>query len=285
MSHSSFDPVAYKQAQHEQWNEDAAGWNRWGPTLEHWFHDVTQIMLDFADLQPGSRVLDIASGAGEPALSAAERVGPDGYVLATDLSEGILEYARQNAAHRGFDNVDLRKMDGEDLSLDSDAFDAVLCRVSLMYLPNTVRALSEWRRVLRPGGHAVVAVYTAPERNPWGSVPMGIIRERAQVPPPLPGQPGPFRLADESELRGMFEQAGFRSFDTRIQSAPVHMASAADYTRFAREAFGAFNAVMVHLPREERAEVWDAVEVAMRQFEHDGGIEVPGEVLIACGVK
>jgi cyclopropane fatty-acyl-phospholipid synthase-like methyltransferase len=87
----SFDAAKYKNAQREQWNKDGAAWRRWNPTLGRWYGDVTRQMLDLARIQPGQRILDVAAGAGEPAVSAAERVGPGGYVLATDISEGICE--------------------------------------------------------------------------------------------------------------------------------------------------------------------------------------------------
>ncbi len=282
---SNFDPVAYKQAQHTQWNDDAAGWDRWSATVDTWFHDVTLSMFEFADLRPGSRVLDIASGAGEPALSAAEHVGPNGHVLATDLSEVMVERIRHRAADRGLSNVEALQMDGEELPLDTDAFDVVLCRVGLMLFPNPSRALSEWRRVLRPGGRAVAAVFTKPDRNAWGAVPMRIIRERARVPPPLPGQPGIFSLADEAHLKERWREAGYRSIDTRIEPNPLRMRSATEFGHFARESFGAFNSVMMHLSAEERATVWSEVALAMKQFEDSEGINAPSEVLIVCGVK
>ena len=97
----SFDAAKYKNAQREQWNKDGAAWRRWNPTLDRWYGEVTRQMLDLARIQPGQRILDIAAGAGEPAVSAAERVGPGGYVLATDISEGIVELALQVARERG----------------------------------------------------------------------------------------------------------------------------------------------------------------------------------------
>src|SRR5579859_4907117 len=110
---AELDAARYKQTQHDQWNEDAAAWHRWGPTLRNWFGDVTNTMLDLARISAGNRVLDIAAGAGEPALSAAERVGPNGYVLATDLSENIIAFAQQLANERQFHHFETRVMDGE----------------------------------------------------------------------------------------------------------------------------------------------------------------------------
>ena len=234
---------------------------------------------------PVLRILDIAAGAGEPAVSAAERVGPGGYVLATDISEGIVELARQVAEERGLEQMETRVMDGEKLDLPDASFDAVLCRLGLMYMPHPATALREWRRVLRAGGRVAVIVFSTPDRNSWGAVPASIIRKRAHVPAPVPGQPGPFSLGDPGVLEGVFRQAGFADPEVRAVPVPLRMASSAEYVRVAREAFGAFNAMMAHLPPQERESVWNEVEGSMRSFESPGGFEVPGGCLVGAVTK
>jgi SAM-dependent methyltransferase len=281
----SFDAAKYKNAQREQWNKDGAAWRRWNPTLDRWYGDVTRQMLDLARIQPGQRVLDVATGAGEPAVSAAERVGPSGYVLATDIAEGIVELALQVARERGLEQIETRAMDGEKLDLPDASFDAVLCRLGLMYMPHPVTALREWRRALRPGGRVVVVVFSTSDRNSWGAVPASIIRRRAQLPPPVAGQPGPFSLGAPGVLEGIFHQAGFADSEVRAVPVPLRMASSAEYVRVAREAFGAFNAMMAHLPPRERESVWNEVEGSMRSFESNGGFEVPGECLVGAATK
>jgi SAM-dependent methyltransferase len=242
-------------------------------------------MLDLARIQPGQRILDVAAGAGEPAVSAAERVGPSGYVLATDISEGVVELALEVARERGLAQVHTRAMDGEKLDLPDASFDAVLCRLGLMYMPHPVAALREWRRVLRTGGRVAVVVYSAPERNSWGAMPAAIIRRHGQLPPPIPGQPGPFSLGNPGVLEGVFSQAGFADPEVRVVPVPHRMSSTAEYVRLAREAFGSFNAMMAHLPPDERESVWNEVEGAMRSFESPGGFEAPGECLVGTATK
>jgi len=281
----AFDAAKYKNAQREQWNKDGAAWRRWNPTLDRWYGEVTRQMLDLARIQPGQRILDIAAGAGEPAVSAAERVGPEGYVLATDISEGIVELALEVARERGLKQIDTRVMDGEKLDLPDASFDAVLCRLGLMYMPHPVTALSEWRRALRPGGRVAVVVFSTPDRNSWGSMPASIIRRRAQLPPPVPGQPGPFSLGGPGVLEGVFRQAGFADPEVRAVAVPHRTESAAEYVRVAREAFGAFNAMMAHLSPQERESAWNEVEDSMRSFESPGGFEVPGECLVGAATK
>ena len=281
----SFDAAKYKNAQREQWNKNGAAWRRWNPTLDRWYGEVTRQMLDLARIQPGQRILDIAAGAGEPAVSAAERVGPGGYVLATDISEGIVELALQVARERGLQQIETRAMDGEKLDLPDASFDAVLCRLGLMYMPHPVTALREWRHALRAGGRVAVVVFSTPDRNSWGAIPASVIRRRAQLPPPVPGQPGPFSLGGPGVLEGVFHQAGFANPEVRAVPVPHRAASAAEYVRVAREAFGGFNAMMGHLSPKERDSVWNEVEGSMRSFESPDGFEVPGECLVVAATK
>ena len=184
-----FDPKQYKITTRQQW--DAAGaWHRWGPTLEAWLGEATERMLDAARVGPGSRVLDVAAGAGGQTILAARRVGPGGRVLATDISPTILTYAAKAAAEAGLGNVETLEVDGETLDvLDPGSFDAVVSRVGLIYFPDQQRALVGMRRTLRPGGRIAAIVYSTAERNEFFSIPVSIIRRRANLPPPLPASP------------------------------------------------------------------------------------------------
>ena len=281
----TFDAEKYKNDQREQWNKDGAAWRHWNSILDRWYGEATRQMLDLALIKPGQRVLDIAAGAGEPAVSAAERVGPGGYVLATDISEGIVEHARQVAHERGLQQVETRAMDGEKLALPDASFDAVLCRLGLMYMPHPVIALREWRRTLKTGGRVAVVVFSTPDRNSWGAVPASIIRRRAQLPPPVPGQPGPFSLGGPGVLEDIFTQAGFINHEIHTIPVPHRMNSAVEYVRVAREAFGGFNAMMANLPLQERESVWDEIESTMRSFESADGFEAPGECFVVAATK
>ena len=129
---TQFDPIKYKETSREQWQTAAEPWYRWGPTLEEWLEQATQTMLDMAEVGPGSRVLDVAAGAGGQTIVAAKRVGPGGYVLATDVSSNILQFASEAARQEGLGNVETRVLDGESLEeLEEESFDAVISRVGL----------------------------------------------------------------------------------------------------------------------------------------------------------
>ena len=172
----------------------------------------------------GSTVLDVAAGAGGQTLSAAWRVGPSGRVVATDISPTILTYVAKNAADAGLSQVETIEADGEALDgLPTGSFDAVICRLGLIYFPDQARALAGFRRLLRPGGRFAAIVYSTPDRNEFFSVPVSIIRSRAQLPAPQPGQPGPFSLGGPGVIETVLGDAGFSDVD--VQAVPAAAAA------------------------------------------------------------
>ena len=279
-----FDPAAFKTTTRAQWQAAAEAWHRWGPFLGRWLGAATGTMFDLARIGPGSRVLDVAAGAGEQSIAAARRVGAAGHVLATDIAPALLERAAADARAAGLANLEVRELDGEALdTLPAASFDAVISRVGLIYFPDQQRALAGMRRALRPGGRISAVVYSTPERNAFFSIPVKIIRERAGLPPPLPGQPGPFSLGGEGVLEAAFAKAGLREIEVRKVPSPVRLSSAAECVRFELESFGALHQMMIGLGEEERVRTWEAIEVALRTFETADGFEGPCEMLVGAG--
>ena len=282
---TQFDPIQYKETTREQWQTAAEPWYRWGPTLEKWLGQATETMLDMAAIGPGDRVLDVAAGAGGQTLEAARRVGPSGYVLATDISSNILEFASEAARQEGLSNIETRVVDGENLELEEGSFDAVISRVGLIYFPDQQKALTGMHRVLKAGGKIAAIVYSAAENNKFFSIPVAIIRRRAQLPPPLPGQPGPFSLGGPGVLEEVYRRAGFQEVRTQLVPSPLHLPSAAECVRFERESFGALHQMMSGLSEPEQEEVWEEIEGELRQFEGPNGFRGPCEMIVGAGVK
>jgi SAM-dependent methyltransferase len=282
---TTFDPVKYKETTREQWQASAQAWNDWGPFLRTWLGPATEIMLDMAKIEPGSRVLDVAAGAGDQTLQAAARVGPNGYVLATDISAKIIEFAAQNARAAGHGNVETKVLDGENLDVPEASFDAVISRVGLIYFPDQQKALTGMRRALKPGGRVAAIVYSTAENNKFFSIPVSIIRRRADLPPPLPGQPGPFSLGAPGVLEDQLAKAGFRDIETRRVAAPVRLPSATECVRFEKESFGALHQMLVGLDAAGRSAAWAEIEQQLRSFEGPSGFEGPCEMIVAVGVK
>lgn len=278
-----FDPKAYKKTTHAQWQEAAKAWNDWGQVLTTWLGPATEVMLDMAGVEPGSHVLDVAAGAGEQSLVAAHRVGPTGRVLASDISENILEFAAENARAAGIAHMDTLTADGEALDLPPDSFDAAISRVGLIYFPDQQAALARIKAALKPGGRFAAMVYSTPDRNGFFSVPVSIIRERAALPPPLAGQPGPFSLGGPGVLAEVLDRAGFGEIEERVIDAPLRLPRAADCLRFERESFGALHQMLSGLDTVAQHAVWDEIATALTAFETVDGFEGPCEMVVVSG--
>lgn len=280
---SIFNSQLYKQTTLQQWQDAAEAWNDWGPTLREWLGPATQAMLDMAGVKAGSRVLDVAAGAGDQSLAAADRVGPTGYVLATDISPNILEYAAENALSRGYENLKTQVADGENLDVPTASFDAAISRVGMIYFPDQQKALAGIRKALKPGGRFAAVVYSSPQNNRFFSKPVSIIRERAKLPPPAAGQPGPFSLGSPGVLKTVFETAGFSEVEERVMQAPLRLPSAADCVRFERESFGALHQMLGSLDTGTQDEVWAETADALKAYETAGGFEGPCELVVVAG--
>ena len=285
MTSTNFDPVGYKHSTRDQWQAAAAAWRRWQPVIDSWLREGTDLMLDLAEVQAGARVLDVAAGAGGQSFAAAQRVGPKGEVLATDIAENLVRYLEQDAAAAGLTQVRAAVMDGEDLRVPPGGFDAVICRLGLIYLPDRNAALGGMRDALRPGGRLGAIVYSTPEANRFFSVPVSIIRRAAQLPPPLPGQPGPFSLGTPDVLRHELEAAGFVGLDVRVLPAPLQLASAEECVRFERESFGALHQMLAGLSADAQAAVWQEITDALTEFEGPDGFVAPCELLVVAAAK
>ncbi len=282
----TFNPTKYKMTTRQQWEDYAGGWNDWSPLLERWLGQATERMLDLAGVRSGSRVLDVAAGAGGQSIAAGRRAGDDGSVLATDLSPTILDHAAQAAKSAGLKNLATRELDGEALhELPAESFDAAISRVGLIYFPDRHQALTGIHHALRDGGQFATITYSTAATNGFFSLPVSIIRERAQLPAPAPGQPGPFSLADPEVLEKDLFGAGFRDVVIDTIDAPVILPSAAECVRFERESFGALHQMLATMPPPEQSSVWDEIETALRQFDTADGFVGPCELVIAGATR
>ena len=277
MATTTFDPFTYKETTRVQWQDAAEAWHRWDPVFDRWLGAATELMLDLAGVQEGSRVVDIAAGSGGQSIAAARRGAT---VLATDISSNILDQAEAAARAAGVARVATRVMDGESLDVEPGSFDAAISRLGLMYLPDKQAALVEAARALRPGGRYAALVFAEPERNRFFSVPISIIRTNAELPPPVPGMPGPFSAVGLADL---LEAAGFREVEVHRVEAPLELTDAAECTRLERESFGALHQMLAGLTEAEREATWAEIEVALREFEGPAGFAGPCELLVGAG--
>ena len=260
----------------EQWQSSKAGRDKVNAA-------ANEMMLDVANLRPGNRVLDVAAGTGDQTLMAARRVGPAGYVLATDISANMLKLASDAAREAGLMNVETRVMDAENIDLDADSFDSVICRQGLMLLSNPGKALIGMRRVVKPKGRVVALVWSTEEKNPYQGLPFAIVRRIGNMPAPTSGRPGLFTLGEPSLLEGVFRAAGFLEIVIHAVSLRRQFASTAEAVQAMKNPV--LERLITKLSDAEREQAWEEIEQQLRQFEGPKGFEAPGEMLIGVGTK
>jgi SAM-dependent methyltransferase len=279
-----FDPQAFKLATLNQWQKAAQGWNDHTPRIREWLASATEAMLGMAGVKRGSRVLDVAAGAGDQTLSIAERVGPQGFVLATDLSPAILHFAKANARSAGYQNVETQVADGERLEVQEASFDAAVCRLGLMFFPDPLQWLREMYRALKAGGGVCTLVFSTPQANPCITTLMSTALEHAGVPPRDPYQPGGLlSLGKPGLIDELFTAAGFKDVATTRIDAPFKLPRAGDYLDFIRTSASPIQQILSRLDAAKREAAWEAMEKRLDIFETAAGWEGPNELLLTAG--
>lgn len=284
MSTATLEHETYRERLRRQWCDVAPRCRRWVPHLEARpaLGQVSERLLGEADLRPGERVLDVATGYGEPGLTMAQLVAPGGEVLLQDLSEGMLDVARDRAEWTDLREVEVSFLscDVEELDLEDLALDAIVSRSALMYLTDPTGTLMRLRSFLRPGGRFVASVWGPPTEAAFAA-PVPLICDLLDLPAPDLDAPGPFALADEERLAGVVRDAGFDVGRTGSVTATFVFASAEETTRFLRDCAPSVTALVDGTPEPEREEVWARVtEEAWRPFITDEGrVRLPNQAL------
>ncbi len=271
----------------EKWGrkESADWWSAGQAARQQIYGAATEMMLDLAGVQEGSRILDVAAGTGESTLMAAARVGPKGHVLAADVSPSMLNVAAEAARKAGFTNVETRVMNAENLELDTDSFDAVVCRIALMLFPNPAKALTEMRRVVKPGGKIAVMVYAALDKNPFWGIFHKTVRRLGNISPPAPGEPWMYALGEPGALEEVYRRGDFLNVSVHAAPIPRRFQSAAAAVENMRKGAGDIRELMNRLNETDRERAWAEIAERFKRFEGPNGFEVPGEVLVGVGMK
>ena len=225
---------------------------------------------------PGQRVLDVATGTGIAAEAALAVVGGSGHVSAADVSPAMVDKARQRLASSP--NASVAVVDGQALSFDDRSFDTVLCGIGLMFFPDPARGLSEFHRVLRPGGRAALSVTTTPRRSYNGRINAVIAR---RVPSLAEATARTFSLGDEARLRFLFEAAGFRDVETTTEAHRFVLPSFEAYFAPFKLGGGSSGQAYIALPEAERRAVRE--EVKRNLGDTGGPIGIDVELRFASG--
>jgi SAM-dependent methyltransferase len=271
-----------KESVRQEWLGAAPAWKKWYSQLAFQSRQATELVVQGAAISPGMHVLDLAGGSGEPALSLSAAVGPEGRVTATDLLREMLQIAEENAAARGIKNIDFRAADAEQLPFPAALFDRVTCRFGIMFMPDIHKALTEMRRVLKPGGRVSFITWGGMEENPLFSTMLRPFLKYVEVPPPPPDAPHVFRFADENKLASAITSAGFQ--DVRVTKHKINWAwpgTPEEAWQGGSELAAPFKRIIAATPPDKRElAIHEAIE-GFRRFYDGQAVNIPATVVSA----
>ncbi|HKR13869.1 MAG TPA: class I SAM-dependent methyltransferase [Pyrinomonadaceae bacterium] len=269
-----------------EWGETAKYWTRHRHTIRAMFAPLTRALIEQAGIVQGQSVLDVAGGAGEPSLTIAETVGPEGSVMCTDPIAEMIAAAEADARDRGLTNVQFRQCAADALPFADDAFDVVVSRLGAMFFPDPLAALKEMLRVTKPGGRVALVVWHKSEVNPFCYIITDVVSRHVASQPADPDAPNAFRFAEEGKLAGILKNAGATNIVERVArfdlAAPI---SAEEFWSLRSETSDTLRTKLHSFSAEQRRQVGDEVKDAVQEFFSDGHMNFPTQMLILTGVK
>lgn len=267
-----------------EWRESAFFWQKHIGTIRTMFAPVTEALIDVARIVQGHSVLDVAGGSGEPALTIAETVGPTGSVTATDAVTEMVNAAKAEAQRRGITNATFRQCVADSLPFESKSFDAVVCRLGVMFFPDPVAALREMLRVTKNGSAIALAVWDKSELNPFSYVITNVVARYFDSPPADPSVPGAFRFAEPGVLAGLLKEAG--ATEVTEQSLKFHIAapiSPKEFWEMRSETSGTLREKLATLSTERADAVAQEAQRAVREFFPNNQMSFPAQMIIVTG--
>ena len=285
MVSSTFDPNSFKMAQREGWDSVAGGWKEWWGPIEKGAQELSQRLIELAEIKPGQRVLDIATGIGEPSITVAKVVGTGGHVLAT---RQMLATAKERATSlRLQDIIEFRESDAESLDLADSSFDAALCRWGLMLFPNLDTAIGKIYSSLVSGGRFAAAVWADATKVPIINLATRIIGSQVHMSDPPQGVPNPFSLSDTNKLENSLARAGFRDIHVDTEIVTFEFKSGRDYCRYCQAVSVSARTALSKVTEERKEDVWRKVaeEATRNHGTANGLIKMDNESICIVGTR
>lgn len=284
MADTPFDRAAFKAQQRAQWSAVAQGWRTRWAAFEQGAQPLSDRLMALAQIGPGQRVLDVATGIGEPAMTAARRVGPSGTVVALDQAPQMLAVAQERMRAAGLGQVEWVEGDVESVALPPASFDAVVCRWGLPFFPDPIGTLARLRTSLAPGGWLTAAVWGPPERVPLIALPFAVLTHELDQPPAPPRGPNPFALSAPAALEQVVRDAGFVEVSSEAFTVTFSFASVDELLGHLGDVSAPLHAIMATLSPERQAAFWGTLAAAAGTFaDATGRIHLPNDCLIVAG--
>ena len=259
MESKAIDPVDFREAQHKHWDSAAVGWKEWSQFNDSADRHISERLVELAEVRSGSRVLDVAAGYGEPALTAARKAGPEGRVVATDISAEMLAFGRERAAAAGLGNVEFMESDASSLDFPHASFDAAVSRWGIIFEPDAEAAAGRIRGFLKPGARMAISSWGEPDQVPFLSIPMRTTMERLDVPPPPAGTPGPLSRPTPAAIGGLLEGGGFSKVAVEQDEVTFEFDSPEHFTAYIRAISAPIRAMIEQYAGEAQEEAWGAI--------------------------
>lgn len=272
------DRNEYRQESRKTWNDLASMWEARGEDINRPVAPVAEWLVQRLDAQPGETILDIAAGAGPVSHAISPQVGDGGRVICTDFAPSMVEAARRRGEALGVSNVDYREMDAEQMDLGDGSVDGAVCRFGYMLMADPVKAMSETRRVLRPGGRLVLAVWAEPARNPWVLVPASVLIEQGHMQMPDPDGPGIFALGDRAKLEAALQAAGLEPAEAVDIDVHHRFEEREGLWREASTMMGPIAKAIGELSEADRDAVRETINERVEQFRDGDGYALAGAV-------
>lgn len=270
------------EQQRATWNKFSGGWEKWDTWVINWLAPIGNQLIEGALVQSNDHVLDVSTGTGEPGLTAAKKAAR---VVATDVAQDMVEIARRNAKARGLDNFEAQVADAQNLPFAEAEFDAVVCRLGVMYFADPAAGVKEMARVLKPGRKLALAAWSEPAKNPWATTAAGVINKLLNLPTPPADAPGVFRCSQPGKLSDFLREAGLKEVNQVEVTGQATYESPENYWEFVMDVVAPVATPLGNADAATREKAKQAVIEATKPYQKGGKVVFPWACWVASGRK
>lgn len=273
-----------REQQKETWNKFSPGWKKWDDFTMNFLKPMGDEIITSLDLKETDTVLDVAAGTGEPGLTIASIV-KSGKVMITDLSEGMLEVAVENAVKKGISNYETIACDVCELPFEDETFDAISCRFGFMFFPDMLLAVKEMTRVLKPGGKIAASVWGQPDKNFWITATLSVLNKNMELPSVPIGAPGMFRCSNPGFMTELFKQAGLKNISEKEITGKVNYENNVTYWNFMNDVVAPVVSAMSKAENGTKEKIRKEVYELIDEIHPDKRARLDFGAVIVSGVK